>query len=626
MTEQYSELTQEQLDELRELIAGNRSVRAELPEGGRLHVDRQLPFLCLYRMQASDDVSLRLVLGESVYLIQPPQMQSMAEYKTLLHTIAHLQYQAFGAFLIIELWADEKGFEDISDNRPAFQIVAPKHHVPADMLEAMESYLLDIEVAEQHAQVLLNYCDGRYPRDNPLYPDTDELDQLSIMLLGLKVRPVYRDEESGQIFPFELKQLHHGLTHALKKVFYYFSHNHTSDAPEHYQSLGPRAITPAVQKTDEQLAEISSNFDLLLHVSPVNAPAAWRQFKESNFKKTPQFLYRPRPIDPDLVKRQLYQIPIEQIDDPTLAYIFSSKREELDRQLNLIADRNTPRFLLSSRALYGDVEDELLLLAREMLGRPERTQAVQSPALSPQQFAQRAEEEIAYYRQQNPALNSRVELRDDVPGIMVSKGNFLVGRDSAVAQNRVEATLAHEIGTHVVTHFNGKQQPFRELYAGMAGYEPMQEGLAVISEYLVGQLSTARMRLLAGRVVAAKLIIDGADFIECFNTLHKDYGFNDYTAYTISMRIYRGGGYIKDVVYLRGVLRILAYLAAGGALEPLYLGKLSHEHLHHIEELQWRRVVNPPALLPRYFSQPEAMARLEKLRQGMTVFDLLEAE
>jgi uncharacterized protein (TIGR02421 family) len=384
-------------------------------------------------------------------------------------------------------------------------------------------------------------------------------------------------------------------------------------------------MTRAVYETDERLAKINKRFDLLLHVTPTNAPAAWQEFQQAKHENLPEFLYRPRSVDPNLTKRELFAIPIERIEDPTLAHIFSQKREELDRQLTLIADRNTKRFLLGSRQLYGDVDTALLELAQQMLAMAaRRTGSSDIDYLSAAEFAERARQEIEYYRQQDAALPAQVELRDDVPGIMVSRGNFLVGTDARVSRTRVNATLAHEIGTHVLTHYNGSQQPFRELYAGMAGYESMQEGMAVLAEYLVGGLGSSRLRLLASRVLAVHMITEGADFIETFRSLHRDYDIAPYTAFTIAMRVFRGGGYTKDKVYLQGLTQIISYLSRGGELERLYLGKISYEYLPLIEELQWRQVLIPPRLRPSFLDTAETATRLEHLRQGATVLDLMK--
>jgi len=355
----------------------------------------------------------------------------------------------------------------------------------------------------------------------------------------------------------------------------------------------------------------------------VNAPQAWQEFQKNKYQKSPQFLYRPRNIDPALMKRQLYQVPIEHIEDPTLAYIFSSKREELDRQISLVADRNTPRFLLGSRQLFGDIPPALLDLAKQMLSLLPPAQQAETGYLSASEFAQQARQEIDCYRQQDPALPAQVELRDDVPGILVSKGHLLVGQNTRISMDRVKATLAHEIGTHIVTHYNGSQQPFRELYAGMAGYEPLQEGLAVLAEYLSNELSHTRMRLLAGRVMAVDMISNGADFIESFRMLENDFAFSRANAFTLCMRVYRGGGYTKDFIYLQGLVNVLDYLAAGQQLEQLYIGKITYEHLDFIEELQWRKVLKAPRLRPRFLDDPRTASRLKQLRQGKNIVQIM---
>ena len=235
-----------------------------------------------------------------------------------------------------------------------------------------------------------------------------------------------------------------------------------------------------------------------------------------------------------------------------------------------------------------------------------------------------AEQEVEYYRQQDQSLAARVEVRDDIPGIMVSHGNFLIGSSAQVASSRLNATLAHEIGTHVVTYHNGKQQPFRELYVGMAGYEPMQEGLAVISEFLVGELGSSRLRQLAGRVMAVNAVIAGADFMETYRLLNREHGFGSKAAFMMSMRTHRGGGYTKDAVYLRGLVDLLARLGQGEELKPMYVGKIAIEYLSLVEELNWRQVLEKAPLVPRLFSMPEAQERIARLGQGLTVPELLE--
>jgi len=444
--------------------------------------------------------------------------------------------------------------------------------------------------------------------------------------MGIEVAPCYRDAATGELFPLELQELHRGLSHALKRAFYTFAHTCTSQRPAHYHVLGRRTMTSAVQATDRQMAGISDHFDLLLHVTPVNAGDAWLEFQRRGFEHTPELHYRPRPVDPSLLKRQLYRIPVERIEDPTLSAIYAAKRDELDRQINMIADRNTPRFLRGSQQIYGEVEAWLLQLARRLLAQipPDAAKAETDHWLDAPAFAARAEAELDHYRRLMPGLPARVMLRDDITGIMVSQGNFLIGRDARVAAARVDAVLAHEIGTHVLTYHNGRQQPLRLLYTGMANYEALQEGLAVLAEFLTGQLARDRLRQLAGRVLAVHGLSQGATFTETFRELTRGYGFDQRQAFGITLRVHRGGGFTKDAVYLHGLATLLRYLGDDGDVERLYLGKIALEEISLIEELQWRRVLQAGPLRPRHLQGDENQARLAWLRQGVGLDRLVE--
>jgi len=607
-----------------EAISRNELVRRDLPDGSRLHIDRQLPFLCVYRrpLQREDAGTERLLLGEASYLLATSRERHYSELARLVKEIAHHQGKHYGAFLLFELWSTEA-----SEDReyPLFRIHAPRHGTPHAVLEELESELLAITIADQSSRVELIYQDKIHP---PGLKPLLLMKKNHVVTIGLEVNPVYRDIESGELFPFELRELHHALANVLKRTFYVFTRSHTTQRPVHYYELGRHAMTKVVNEVDERLSAISQRFDLLLHVTPVNAPRAWERFRRSRFEQQPEFLYRPRPIDPALMKRELFSIPIEQIEDPTLSYIYEQKQNELDRQITLVADRNTERFLYGSKQIFGDIEPELFDLAENIL----QTVPAHLPDdhkkdfVSVDEFADIARDEIEYYRNQDSKFYSRVEVRDDITGILVSKGNFLIGKDARVPRLRVDATLAHEIGTHVVTYYNGQQQPLREFYSGMAGYEPLQEGLAVLAEYLVGGLSRPRIRLLAGRVMAVQSIYQGADFIETFRLLHDQYNFSQPVAFNIAMRVYRGGGYTKDAVYLRGLMNLLSYLSEGGELEMLLLGKVSHEQLSFVEELQWRKVLTPAVLRPRYLDQPETQQKLAHLREGISIFKLVSEE
>src|SRR5690606_7200826 len=123
----------------------------------------------------------------------------------------------------------------------------------------------------------------------------------------------------------------------------------------------------------------------------------------------------------------------------------------------------------------------------------------------------RARSMIQSYADSDTGFVARVELRDDLPpGLMVSGERLLISRSTALDRGRVEALLSHEVGVHLLTYFNGSAQGLRLFRSGLAGYEGVQEGLAVLAEYLVGGMTVGRLRLIAARVVACADMLDGA--------------------------------------------------------------------------------------------------------------------
>ena len=611
-------MKEEELQALLEALRKGEGVRQEIGQGGVLHIDRPLPFLCIYRStgDASDEGTLTLLEGQSSYLLAPPD-QDPSELDQLLELLGDEMVRQFGGFLLLEL-SLRPGEQGGRESKHLFRILAPAEDPPAAVLEEMEDALLSATIHRKIPRITIDY------RRQPATPSLCRDRQKSFTCLGLELVPVYRDPQSGEVYVFAFEAFRRRLGIALKRTLYAFVRCCTSHRPAHYHELGQRTPPEEAFRTDRALARISSQFDLLLHVTPVNADAAWEDFKDHRFQREVEFLYRPRTIKPGLLKRRLFSIPLERIEDPTLIRIFLAKRDELDRQITLVADRNTPRFLLGSRQLFGDVDEELAGLAETLLERIEPGGEARSEFLDAEAFAGHARRELKHYRDQDRRFRSRVEVRDDVAGIMVSHGNFLIGRGAKVAAERVGAALAHEIGTHALTWHNGRMQPFRELQEGMANYEPMQEGLAVLAEYLVGGLDAGRLRQLAGRVKAVQLIVEGAGFVDTFRVLHQQYGFAARGAFMITMRTFRGGGYTKDAVYLKGLQNLLRLLAQGHELKSLYLGKLAADWLPLIEELRWRRVLQPPALEPRFLSLPESQPRLQRLQKGMDVLQLLE--
>lgn len=608
-----------------------KRVRRVLPQWGRLHIDRQLPFVCVYRRPKYEDPGTSdLVMGAASYLIASGEQRLQTGLSKLLVEIATVLKDAFGSFLLLEIWAEKENVdnESLPAHKPTFRIVLPKRHALSRTVEAFEQALQSVRIHGEIAGVAVETKQRPYPSNFPSLIQPAMAAKLGIHVIGIEIRPVYRDTTTGEIFPQVHKAMRMHLAHAFKKGFFDFTRLNTTHRPPHYHALGPRAMVKAVWTVDRQLAELSKTFDFLLSVTPTNTDAAWKAFRRTRFETAPEFLYRPLPMDPSLLKRQLFKIPVERIEDPTLAQLFHDQQLELDRKLSLLADRATHRFMYGSQQLYGPVDGDQEETARGILNRlpPNTREDAKQGYMDAQVFATRASEQLDYLKLTRADIESRVEVRDDVVGLMVSRGNLLVSSRARVPVVRVNAALAHEVGTHIITYLNGRAQPFRQLYVGLPGYEELQEGLAVLAEYLVGGLSRPRLRMLAARVVAVRDMIKGGTFVDVFRELDRTYGFKQRSAFIITMRVFRGGGLTKDAVYLRGLLRLIDYLRGGGQLDPLFVGKFALAHVPIIQELQLRHVLGPPPLRPSYLSDPKALERLEKVRAGLSLSHLIQGK
>jgi len=326
------------------------------------------------------------------------------------------------------------------------------------------------------------------------------------------------------------------------------------------------------------------------------------------------------------MKRSLFSIPVEQVEDPTLQRLFLDKQRELDRELSLLADRNSSAFIFGSLQLHGKVRSRLLKQAQELLALPVENKESSETAdpISAEVFVDHVNEELEWYRNGDPDFEGSVHTSSQMyGGMLVSKGVLMVGENASFPSERMESLIQHEVGTHMVTWSNGSAQPLKLLAAGLPRYEEFQEGLAVLAEYLAGGLDPQRVRTLAGRVLAVDAMTRNAEFLDVFRMLTEDHNFSQRSSYLITMRVFRGGGYAKDAVYLRGLNYVLRYLSNGGNFTNCFIGKMGGDHMPVIEELLLRNILKPPAVLPRYLTNPRAAERLKKVMAGMTVYELL---
>lgn len=612
-----------------ERLERNLPVRRSLPDGGRVHIDRQLPFLVIYRPPTDhlDAGTRELVRGEASYLIAPRSARGRTASMKLVERIAETLADVFGGFLVIEVWAgsdaDAAPSATGTPEQPGFRVLVPQSDTNLPSVRKLVSSFEKVRVLKRRAEVELVGGGRLSPPGMPRISTTFGIRDSVTRLVGIQIRPVYRVGRDGVDFPLVTRSLKSELSKVMQRAVYEFALQQTSHRPRHYQALGRHAMVRAVKAVDSALADVASSFDLLQEVSPTNTEAAFRAFARSKYTKPPRFLYRPPTVDPALLQRALYSVPIERVEDPTLDLIFREKRREMSLKLDLLTDRETSRFMPTSVALYGSVSAAHLSDAQKILDELDGATGRSRRKVTAIEVAKLAEEELAKYRKVMPELGAKVHLRDDITSLMVSNGHLMIGRDMTFPHNRVNPLLQHEVGTHIVTYWNGMAQPLRLLATGLAGHDELQEGLACFAEYLVDGLTASRLRTLAARVVAVDALIHGADFIDTFDLLRVAHGFAARTAFLIATRVHRGGGFVKDAVYLRGLDGVVDYIADGGRLETLLVGKIASAHAPVIEELERRNTLVNPPLRPLFLDEPDTHYRLERVRQNKRLIDLV---
>ncbi|MEX2514492.1 MAG: tyrosine/phenylalanine carboxypeptidase domain-containing protein [Cyclobacteriaceae bacterium] len=600
---------------VKEYLENETNISINLENGGKLKKERLLPYILVYRYANRNDRNIRLVLGESSYIIFPETERPIGETAQLIKFISKFISEKVGAVMLIELWIGEEGITD-------FTVFAPKDKVP-NTINSLTEGLEDYVKRHLGLGVKVKYSLKRNARWTEPLLSMDQCQEAGILLLGLEIPPFYLDRNKNEFYFLEFRDFKIALSKILRKCIFNFIRTHTTLGIKHYYALGSTSINPEILNLDRQLSEFEKKYRFLLLISPTNTMEAKAEFKANQFQYSPKFIYRLLPIDPEQIKEDLYQLDLRSIEDPTLSLLFNAKREEIEKQVTMLKERGTKNFMFSSIRLYSSVDGDLYGKAKNILELVSPEIKSGGELADCYYLAHKCREEIDYYRQFLPQIDPTIEIKSDMVGMLVSQGQLFIGESYKVPKNRVEALVHHEVGTHVLTYYNGMVQPFRQMCTGFAGYEELQEGLAVLSEFLVGGLTADRMRLLAGRVVAAHCLTNDFDFPKTFKLLTDTYLFGEEPAFEITARIFQGGGCTKDIIYLRGLISLIKYLYEDGDLSLLYIGKIALDHVPLIKELQFRKILKPQPLVPRYMTQKNAVERLDRVRKGITLLEMI---
>ncbi len=385
-------------------------------------------------------------------------------------------------------------------------------------------------------------------------------------------------------------------------------------------------ICDAVRDVDERLATIARRLKMLYFLNPVNADAERERFWSKKGAYEPRFRYKPLDFDRDLVRRELYELRIEDIQDPVLGDLYRRKRWEIDNQLSILDERGTENLTFTSEKLFGPMDEQDVKDAHAIL---EMDPLPEQRTLSAERVKRMLEEVVASYtRKAGESFACRVRLRKFLAS------NAAAGETSVALKTQKRYSLndarilgVHEVGWHVLTANNGTRQPLQLFAIGLPGFLGTQEGAALFAEYMSGTLTVNRLRIIAGRTLAVSLAVQGWRFSETYDYLMRmPHGFDRGDAFTICERAYRGGlpdrrgqwhgVYTKDSIYQRYFVRVVTYWRSGLDLRVLSAGKMDLDHVPMVASAIDQGVLVPPTFVPSFVAD-ENNLKLRRVVMGL---------
>ena len=422
------------------------------------------------------------------------------------------------------------------------------------------------------------------------------------LVLSTEIAKFYCDETSGAPYPSVVTSIGEQLSATLgATVDQFMRHGKRHSVPEPQPRCS--GLDPLLKRLDHDLYRLVGKLDVLDHVNPSNQAEARSQFYRGHYHKDPLFHYRPIQLDPFKLKEQLYRLPVDRISDSTLQGLYRDVINAYADKVEQLASIGSNKFLYNSLRYYGEPSARDIANARFLLHAP----PLHEPTLPADIPAEKIRVMMLDYLR-GMGMEGRVKIsRAIVASAMVSKSQnaVLIKYNAMVNQRQLQALIHHEIGVHLVTTRNAEQQPLKLFSLGLPLNTLTQEGLAILAEYLSGNITLKRLRTLALRVLVIRRMVSGAPFHEVFAWLMDEHGFSADAAFNLSTRAYRGGGFTKDYLYLRGVHDCLKAYREGTRFDDLFIGKTSLDYLPVLAELRERDLIKSPRFIPPAFGNPQ---------------------
>ncbi len=349
----------------------------------------------------------------------------------------------------------------------------------------------------------------------------------------------------------------------------------------------------AYNELDQQILENAKVIKPLYYCNPTNLKEQKTEFL-ANKIRNPSFIYKELEYDPKQVEASINSI---EIPDNIIGNIYQDKKNDELSQNKLILNRGNKDVVMESTIAMHGIPSSLLVEYAEKLLR--KIPNIEAPKTVP---AKDIRDSIKEAFEQYGLVDWTVEFSDKrLTTIYNAEKKVTVCKTRLFTEIDPSRLKIHEIGVHALRAANGYQQPLNIFALGIPGYLPTEEGMTTYFEEATGNTSEEMLRDYAARVIAVDSVCQDLDFRQTFDRL-KDFDATDDQAWNLSVRAHRGGGYIKDHVYLKGYLKIKEFAEQDGDFKTLYVGKIGIEDLPLAKQLLSEGVLKEPKYLPDFLN------------------------
>ena len=402
------------------------------------------------------------------------------------------------------------------------------------------------------------------------------------------------DESKGEVYPLVLEELKAGVKHAISETAAHFMRRFGKRKKVRNVDLLSSSLAPDILNLDKQLYSLCRSVETLKFINPVNIGSERKKFFSKKGLVAPEFNYKQLNINPYQFREQLYKLPVEGVMDADIQQLYRHVIDNLATKIELISSIGSDNFVYNSLKYYGEPDKNDLANAEFILRAP-MIEGEEETELHSAEYA------VDYFRVKANewGFNCKIELSSRIVAkAMVDndKGSLLINKDAVFTAKELVAFAYHELGVHMLTTVNAKRQDLKVFSLGLTGNTQAQEGLAIYSEYCSGNLTLSRLKILALRVIAVNLMLQQREFTSTYQTLVHQYGVSNDDAFTLTTRVYRGGGFTKDYLYLKG-FRDIVSLSKTMPLDNLLVGKAGLLDLPTINEMVERNLLIKPTSL-----------------------------